>query len=95
MPEEPDFTPRNVAKYVVQATVQFRTTRLVKNAIVGHTSLEKDSTPVSLVSNVIGWGVSAKLKPHTDKMVDKTADFVADKREKRQAKKDKKKNDQE
>lgn len=95
MTDQPDFTPRNVAKYMVQATIQFRTAKLVKNAIVDHTNFEKDNTPVTLVSNVVGWGVSAKLKPHTDRMVDKTADFIADKREKRQAKKAKKKNDQE
>lgn len=92
MTDQPDFTPRNVAKYVVQATVQFRTAKLVKTTMVDHTNFESDSNTVTLVSNVVGWGVAAKLKPHTDKLVDKTADFVADKRAKRQAKKAEKHN---
>lgn len=95
MTDQPDFTPRNIAKFAVQATIEFRTSKLVKDIITDHTSFESNSPAVRISSHVVGWGVAAKLKPHTDKVVDKTADFIADKREKRQAKKAKKKNDQE
>lgn len=92
MEDRPEFTPRNVAKYLVQGTIQIRVTKLAKNVISDHTRFERDSTPVGLAANVIGWGVSARLKPHTDKMVDKTADFVIVQRVKLQDKKSKKKN---
>lgn len=94
MTDSPDFTPRNVAKYAVQATIQLRVTKLAKDTITDHTQFDSGNPVVKISSHVIGWGVAAKLKPHTDKVVDKTADFVVDKREKRQAKKAQKKNDQ-
>jgi hypothetical protein len=81
------FTARNVAKYVVQAAVHGKVAQLTEDAIVDYTRFEEDDKIVDISSHVVGWCVSAKLKPLTDKMVDKTADFIADKRAKRAAKK--------
>jgi hypothetical protein len=90
MPEKPDFTPRNVAKWVVRTVVYGKTAQLTKDAIVDHTEFEDDDMTVKISSGLVAWYVSAKLKPHTDKMVDKTADYVNAKREARAAaKKDK------
>lgn len=86
-----DFTTRNIAKYVVVAAVHGKVAQLTKHAIVDHTELEEDNIIVGLGSHVIGWGVADKLKPYTDRAVDKTADFIADKRDKRRAKKNAKK----
>lgn len=87
MTDQPDFTPRNVAKMVVTATIQLKTAALTQTAIADHTSYEADAIPVRIVGGVVGWGVSQRVKPHTDRMVDKTANFVTERRAKRQAKK--------
>jgi hypothetical protein len=84
-----EFTPRNVAKYVVKATVYLKTTQLAEDAITDYTRFEEDDIVTSIGSKCIGWYVSDKLKPVTDKMVDKTADFIVAKRENRKAKKNK------
>ncbi len=77
------FTPRNVAKFVVKTLVAAKAAAITEDVIVNHTQLEEDSTPVNIMSGVVGWYVSDKLKPHTDKVVDKTADwFVARKAKK-------------
>jgi hypothetical protein len=90
MPDKPDFTPRNVAKYVVRTVIFSKASQLAKDAIVDHTEFEDDDMTVKISGHLVGWAVSAKLKPYTDKMVDKTADYVNAKREARAAaKKDK------
>lgn len=81
------FTGRNVAKYVVQAAIAAKTAKLSKDAIAEHTQFEEDDMIVDISGTVIGWYVGAKLKPVTDKVVDKTADFIAKKRAERAAKK--------
>lgn len=81
------FTARNVAKYVVMAAVQQKTAELTEDAIEDYVGFEEDNMFVGLGSNVVGWYVASKLKPYTDKMVDKTADFVTAKREARAEKK--------
>jgi len=91
MTDMPPFTPRNVAKMVVRATIQIKTAAFTRDAIANHTAFEATDTPVILVGGVTGWFVSEKVKPYTDLAVDKTADFVIDKREKRQARKSAKK----
>jgi hypothetical protein len=92
MPNEM-FTPRNVVKFVVKSIVAAKTAQLTEDALVDYTSLEEDSTTVDIAGAVVGWYVSDKLKPVTDGIVDKTADFVVSKREARKAKKDAKKED--
>jgi hypothetical protein len=81
--EDPDFTPRNVAKYAITFTIKHKVVKLIKNATTDYTRFEEDAIAVRLGANVVGWGVSVKLKPLTDKVVDKTADFIVAKREKK------------
>lgn len=81
--ETPDFTPRNAAKFVVKAIVAARTAKLAEDAITDYTRFEEDDMIVDISSSLIGWYVSDKVKPYTDKMVDKTADFIAAKRGKK------------
>jgi hypothetical protein len=82
------FTTRNVAKFVAKAIVAAKAKQTAETAITEYTELEKDDTIVDISGSVIGWYVSEKLSPVTDKMVDKTADFIAAKREARKDKKD-------
>lgn len=77
------FTPRNVAKFVAQAIVAGKTSQLTENVITDHTRFEDDDMIVDISGTLVGWYVSQKLKPVTDAMVDKTADFIVDYREKR------------
>lgn len=78
------FTTRNVAKFVVKAIVAGRTARIAEDVITDYTRFEEDDMIVDISSSVVGWYVSDKLKPYTDKMVDKTADFIAAKRGKQE-----------
>jgi hypothetical protein len=86
----PDFTLRNVAKYAVTAVIHGTVAKHTETAITDHTRFEEDDMIVDIAAHVTGWCVSHKLKPHTDKIVDKTADFVVKKREARKAKKQEK-----
>lgn len=79
----PDFTTRNVAKFVVKAIVAARTAKLAEDVITDYTRFEEDDMIVDISTGLAGWYVSDKLKPYTDKMVDKTADFIAAKRGKK------------
>lgn len=88
--EDPEFTPRNVAKYAVTFVIKAKVGKFVKNVAEDYTSYERDDTIVRGSAYVISWGVSAKLKPYTDKVVDKTADYVAAKREQRRKDQDQK-----
>jgi|1185.fasta_scaffold1979742_2 hypothetical protein len=90
----PEFTARNVAKFLAKAVVATKTARLTADVVADHTNYEKDDTVVDLGSQVVGWYISAKLEPVTDKIVDTTADFVTEQRNKRQARRDAKKKDQ-
>lgn len=86
-----EFTARNVVKYVVKATVHSAVAQRAEDIITDYTRFEEDDTVVKISSHLVGWYVSDKLKPVTDKMVDKTADYVAAKREARCSKKETKK----
>lgn len=70
------FTPRNVAKYVVKAIVAGKTAQLTEQAITDHTQFDEDDLVVDITGTVVGWYVASKLKPYTDVMVDKTADWI-------------------
>jgi hypothetical protein len=85
---EPDFTPRNVAKFAVKTAIHLKAKRLAQNALTDYTPLDSDNITVKVSSSVIGWGVASKAKPYTDKVVDKIADKVTSIKENRQAKKD-------
>jgi hypothetical protein len=87
----PEFTARNVSKFVAKAIIAAKTAELTAETIAENTRFEKDDTVVDVGSKVFGWYVSDKLKPVTDKIVDSTADFITEKREARKAKKNAKK----
>jgi hypothetical protein len=84
-----DFTPRNAAKFVVKAIVHSKVKHIAEDVITDYTRFEEDDVVVDISSHMIGWYVSSKLRPITDKMVDKTADFITAKREEMKAKQDK------
>jgi hypothetical protein len=90
MNDMPPFTPRNVAKFVVTTTIQLKTAVVTQHAIADHTTLESNDITVRVAGGVVGWGVSRVVKPYTDLAVDKTADFVSEKRENRRIRKQKK-----
>lgn len=81
------FTPRNAAKYIAKAIVHGKVASVTEDIIIDYSRFEEDDTIVDISSHLVGWYVSDKLKPLTDKMVDKTADFVVAKRDARKAKK--------
>jgi Rod binding domain-containing protein len=85
--------PRELAKWLILSAISFKTTQFTSNTVDNYTRFNKDSLAVSLVSGGIGMVVANQLEPVTEKIVDKTANFINEKRAKRSAKKDAKKND--
>jgi len=81
------FTARNVSKFIAKSIVAHRVAALAADTIADYTQYEEDDFVVELGSRVIGWGVASKLSPVTDAIVDKTADFVTERREARKNKK--------
>lgn len=88
------FTARNISKFVVTTAIAYKATDVAEDAITENTRFNDDDIVVIIGSKLIGWGIADTVKPYTDKMVDRTADFIAAKREARQAKKNAKKQDQ-
>jgi hypothetical protein len=86
------FAPRDIAKNVVNVLVAAKVTDVASDAMVDYTSLEEDSKTVRISSSLIGMYIAAKLDPVTDKIIDKTADFIVAANTKR---KNRKKNDTE
>lgn len=84
-----DFNPRSIAKYAVSTIIQAKVADRASEAIVDYTRHEEGDLVTKIGSRVIGAGVAAAAKPYTDKMVDKTVDFIAAKREARKTKKNK------
>lgn len=82
-----EFTARNVAKWIAKSIVAIKTTELVANVAADYTRFEKDDMVVKIGAGVVGWGVSSKLEPVTDRFVDTTADFIASYRGKLNTKK--------
>lgn len=79
------FTKRNVAKFVLKTLVAGKASQITEDVITDHTHFEEDDIVVNIAGGMIGWYISDKLKPITDGMVDKTADwFVARKEQKAQ-----------
>lgn len=85
--------PRTAAKWIVSSIIAIKTIDLVENAAGDYTRFEKDSLAVRLGAGAISLAVTSKTTPYTDKMVDKTADFIVAKREKMRAKKNTEKKD--
>lgn len=88
------FSARNVAKFVVKTAVYVKAKSKTEEVITDYTSFEEDDFVVGIGGSVVGWYISDKLKPYTDKAVDKTADFITAKREARAAKKETKKTEE-
>lgn len=82
------FTPRNVAKYVAKTLIAAKAAQLTEDAITNHTRFDDDDKIVNIGSGLVGWYVSDKLKPYSDKIVDKAADKIVELRANRAAKKD-------
>jgi hypothetical protein len=78
------FTARNVAKYAVKAIIHKKTADAATTIITDHTRFEEDDLVVELSAHTIGWAVSDKLKPYTDRMVDATADKLSSLRRKKE-----------
>lgn len=89
----PDFTPRGAAKLVLSTLVANQVSDVTKHTISDYTRFDDDTKVTSITGMLVGWYVSDKLKPITDKLVDKTADYIVTKREARKAKKTAKKED--
>lgn len=87
---EIELTPRTVTKFAVKMTVQVKVAALTRQAIADHSAYASTETPVVVAGAVVGLIVSEKVKPVTDKAVDKTFDFVANRREARKARKSQK-----
>lgn len=81
MNDRPPFTPRNVAKFVVTTAVQVKTSMMTRQFVASHSAFESTDTPVVVGAAVVGWYVSEKVKPVTDKAVDQVADFIVEKRD--------------
>jgi hypothetical protein len=82
------FTPRTVTKFVATTGIKLYVAGLTQNAITDYTQFDEDDKVVHIASAVVGWGVADKLKPHTDKIVDKVADKVIALRAEKAAKKE-------
>lgn len=84
------FTPRGVAKFSVSFIIKAKVAKKTAHFISERTSLESDSIAVGLGSALVGNFVGQSLRPLTDKMVDKTADFITQKRDERKSNKSEK-----
>jgi len=82
-----DFTARNIAKWVARSIVAIKTAEVVTNTTANNTNFEKDAMIVKIGAGIVGWGVSNACGSLTDIAVDKTADFLTEKWNNRQAKK--------
>jgi uncharacterized membrane protein len=88
--EKPEFKPRDVVKFVVTTTINYKMAAITRRAIANHTTLDVNYMPVMIVGAGVGMGVSELVKPYTDMAVDMTADFLVAKRAERKAKKSEK-----
>jgi hypothetical protein len=82
-------TPRSATKYFAQSLVAIKVDRTVNNAVADHTRFRSDSLIVEALTGLVGWSVAGAVSPITDKAVDKTFDFVAEKWGQRKTKQNK------
>ena len=92
MESEP-LTTRDVAKWLLNAAVAMKTSQLAADTVGDYTRFDKESLAIRLGTGAIGYVVARKLEPATDAMVDKTADFIVEKRNKFRTKRNAKKKD--
>lgn len=81
MSEHPTLTVRTVVKHVATSAVGMVANTLTVKAVDNYTGFEKDAFVVKLGAGVVGFIVASKVQPYTDMAVDKTADFIVEKRE--------------
>lgn len=74
---------RTLSKAVLREAVAITVYRQTSQMIVEHTDVDEDSFMLSLGCVVAGEVVATKAEPHTDKAVDKVADWIASKRNKK------------
>jgi hypothetical protein len=86
LPMKP-FTARNASKFVAKSIVTLGVAKQTAEIVDDYTQLDEDDNIVTIGSTLVGWYVSDKLKPVTDKIVDTTFDFVIAQRVKHQVKK--------
>lgn len=82
------FTARNATKFVVTAIVKKKAGDLAEDLLIDYTRFEEDDMIVDLSGTLVGWYIGDKVKPITDKVVDKTFDKIGALRAKRAAKKE-------
>jgi hypothetical protein len=86
-----DSLPRNVAKWLILSAIDLKTTQFVRDAADNYTRFNRDSTAVNLGAGAVGMVVAHACMPVADKIVDTSANFIAEQRAKRSAKKNAKK----
>lgn len=74
---------RNVTKIVLREAVALTVARQTSETIVEHTDVDEDSIMLRLGCVAVGEVVATKAEPHTSKAVDKVADWIASKRNKK------------
>ena len=82
---------RDVAKWLLNSAVAMKTAQVTVDTIDNYTNFDKDSMAVKLGGGAVGMVVARKLEPVTDAIVDKTANFITEKRNKFRTKKNAKK----
>lgn len=78
----PVFTARNVAKFIAKSLVAYKTAELTADVIAENTRYEPDDFVVDVGSKCVGWYISEKLDPVTSAIVDRSADFITEQRNK-------------
>jgi hypothetical protein len=81
--EIPDVTPRTVAVYLIQGAISMKVTQIARDTMVDNTRFENDDIIVKLGSGAVGMVAAGIVKPHTEKAVDKIADYLVAKRKAR------------
>jgi hypothetical protein len=75
---------RNITKMAVKETVSLVVARKTRETIVDHTDVDPDSITLRVGSMVVGEVVAVKAKPYTDNAIDKAADWIESKRNKKE-----------
>lgn len=83
--------PRSVAKWLILSAIDLKTTQIVRDTADNYTRFDRNSTAVNLGAGAIGMVVAHACMPVADKIVDTSANFIAEQRAKRSAKKNAKK----
>ena len=72
-------TKLDLAKYAASMIVALKTTQVCENQLAQHTELNTDGIPVKVGCTVAGQYVAYKTKPYTDVAVEKAAEWLSEK----------------